>query len=76
MSKQKSKWIYMHTLNGRPAYFDGDQIVYGVNEVRCFCLSLQEIRKQQKQSDAWRKGMGYGPHSPYSYTKFRREDLP
>lgn len=49
------KWYYMHTLNGRPEFFDGSRVCYagqgGFVRIRqSLCLSLGQIRKEQKAS--------------------------
>ena len=68
------KSYYMPTIDGRPAEFDGTQIVfmnvYGKpNEV---CRSLKEIRRQQKQSIKWRSNFGVDPTlGKYGYFRVR-----
>ena len=66
------KSYYMHTIDGRPATFDGTQIVfmsfYGPpNKV---CHSLREIRRHEKQSIDWRSNFGVSP-TPGKYGYFR-----
>lgn len=52
---------YLHTLGGRPAYFDGQQIVFATRYGRAakLCGSLKEIRQQQKLSNEWRRQQGF-----------------
>jgi len=55
------KSYYMHTLNEKPAAFDGTQIVfmnfYGKpNKVY---RSLKEIRRHEKQATAYRAAQGF-----------------
>ncbi len=60
----KGNNYYLHTLDDKPAYFDGRQI--------CFCFQggdhrsrqrlvrdLKQIRKEQEASRRWRDEMGY-----------------
>ena len=54
---------YMHTIGGRPASFNGTQIVcmhfYGKpNKV---CRSLKEIRRHERRALAYRKDFGVSP---------------
>lgn len=58
-----SRKLYMHTLDGKPAYFDGEQIVYA--ELRdhwqddySVCVlrtSVDQIRKDQEASRKYRE---------------------
>ncbi len=48
---------YQHTINGKPAEFDGEQIVFSSkrnNAKYSICKSLKEIRKQQKLTKHFR----------------------
>lgn len=55
--------FYMHTLDGRPAYFDGEQIVYAndqatwedVSNVCVLRRSLRQIRADQRRTEQFRK---------------------
>lgn len=47
---------YIHTLDGRPAYFD-EQLWYAPNGIsleRLLVKDLKTVRKQQKMSEEWR----------------------
>lgn len=65
MSNNKSNSIYMHTANGCPAMFDGNQIVIvnryssGITLKSMFRNSLKEIRDEQWKAIDWRKRRGY-----------------
>lgn len=65
MSKKthRPKAYYMHLLEGRPAYFDGNQIVFlngSYNRVRQpLRKSLAEIRADQKATFDWRRAQGF-----------------
>lgn len=54
---------YMHTINGVPAFFSGEQICYGGNrqEARRFNIltkSLYQIKKEQRKSTQHRRSNG------------------
>lgn len=73
MSKT-SRMYYMHTLNGRPAYFN-EQIVfmmpgqYARNQ--WLCASLAVIRSQQRRSEEYRTrhGIPYRDNWKYGYVR-------
>ena len=65
-------YLYIHLLEGLPAFFDGEQLVYAGNSsndyVRELAFSVHQIRKEQKISRKFRlhtfqedkpQGMGY-----------------
>lgn len=60
MSK-KSKKYYLHTIDGCPAFFDGEMIVFasGRGFVCPLVDSLVTIRKQQKLSKEYRAALGF-----------------
>ena len=62
---------YMHTLNSKPAYFDGTQVVYFTRYGRAIPLvsSLKEIRKHQVKSFNYRLGKGYDDCGDTSYVR-------
>ena len=71
----KKKYMYMHTINGYPARYEGKegQICY-VEQRGSFIgklvPSLKQIRKEQKLSHAWRKEQGFDvKQSEYSYIR-------
>lgn len=57
---RKTKY-YMHTINGKPAIFDGDQVCYGHQGMNIAKLptSLKELRDEQAASIAWRRRQGF-----------------
>ena len=68
------KTFYMHTLNGRPAYYDGTKIVFAmrggyVRRGQWLCESLDEIRKQQRQSFRWRRDQGLDNRWDHGYVR-------
>jgi hypothetical protein len=50
---------YMHTLDGRPAYYNPGEQIYFAMRGKCQAVrlvdTLKEIHRQQKLSTAWRK---------------------
>ena len=64
---------YMHTLNGKPAYYDGERVGYGNSRTKLsLCRSLEEIRDQQIKSDLWLKKKGLcDPSWIYGYVMVR-----
>lgn len=73
----KSKTYYLHTIDGRPAYYvPGMQICY-INfygKPKPLVASLDQIRAEQKASSEWRKAQGYD-HGTKDYG-YRRVRLP
>lgn len=63
--------FYMHTLDGKPAYYvDGEQVCFIDSRPGKLARSLDEIRAQWTASEAWRKKRGYGPMIyPHGYKK-------
>ena len=57
---RKTKY-YMHTLDGKPACYDGDQICFMTHgtPLSRFPTSLAQVRQEQKSSDEWRQKQGY-----------------
>lgn len=51
--------LYMHTIEGHPAIFDGEQIVYSNREISLsdMKVSLIKIRQEQKRSKKFRKNL-------------------
>lgn len=66
---------YMHLLDGKPAYFDRDQVCFmmrgGFTRAKqTLCVSLKQIRSEQKRSGQWREQQGYSDHDwEYSYVR-------
>lgn len=65
--------IYIHTIDGHPAMFDGDQICfanfYGPGNTPCY--SLQEIRSQQQKSKTYRRKRNFDDSMKYGYVRYR-----
>jgi hypothetical protein len=68
---------FLHTVYGKPGYYDGDQIVY-VTQGRWgryplpLVASIDLIRAQQRLSDAWRTLHGFDNEpDKYSYVRVR-----
>jgi len=57
---------YMHTLYGKPAMFDGEQIVYGCDVVN-LVDRYELIRTHRRQAIAWRKRKGFAPFDRFEY---------
>jgi hypothetical protein len=56
----KTTIYYMHTLDNRPAYYDGQQIVFAMKSRPLrLCSSLRDVRMQQRLSDRWRLSQGF-----------------
>lgn len=50
---------YMHTLNGEPARFDGEQIIYARSRRPVpLATSLAQIRREQRATRAFRRRIG------------------
>lgn len=69
------KRYYIHTLNGRPAFFDGEQICYASKyqrEGNVASTSLKQIRREQIKSSKWRYEMfgENGMKHEYGYVRF------
>lgn len=63
------QYKYLHTLDGKPAYYNGDQIVYGA-QYTPLVNDLRTIKKQQQFSKEWRIKKGFGKVFPvYGYCK-------
>lgn len=63
----KARTYYLHTLDGRPAYFNGQQIASAtpggyVRRGQWLCSSLKEIREQREASRKWRAQQGFSDH--------------
>ncbi len=74
--KLPKKALYCHSIGGRPAkYLEGEQI-YFLNWNNHFSKSdcketLEEIRKEQKNSLKWRKEKGFDCEDAEEYGYFR-----
>ena len=70
---------YMHTIDGKPAYFDGEQLLFcgkGTPLSVLFVDSLKEIRANQQSSEIYRKHVlhDYSGYHGYGYIRFK-DDL-
>lgn len=64
---------YMHTINGRPATFDGYQICYAIfcGTANVLADSLRQIRKEQQITIRNRKRDGYEVNvGEYGYLRY------
>ena len=50
--------MYLHTLNGKPARFDGEQIIYTSRRRVPLARSLVQIRRERRVSAAFRRRIG------------------
>lgn len=68
-----SRTYYMHTLNGEPAYFDGDQVVFATfyGKAAPLARSLNQIRAEQRKSGEWREMQGFKDHDRYGHLRVR-----
>lgn len=67
-----SKTYYMHTIDGKPAFWSGDQICYASFFGRPDRLepSLKNIRKNERRSRKYRNDLGLSDNSRYGYFRF------
>lgn len=70
----------MHTLNGKPAFYqEGTYICYvneytrGLTTANMFKDSLKQIRAEQHASAEWQRENGGGVSSGYGYIRIRVE---
>lgn len=74
---KQGKSVYMHTLDGEPAYFAYDEQVCYANTrttvSQLFVDDLKTIRRQWALSEAWRKSANFTPclHE-HHYLRFKR----
>lgn len=65
--------VYMHTMDFRPAYFNGEQLVHAYRGMPLDDLlvnSLKEIRQQQKKATEFRRSHGWDADG-YGYMLFK-----
>lgn len=73
----KYKTVYMHTLDGLPAFYEPNkQVCYlgrGNGRAIEFPSSLKELREEWRKSEQWRVKKGFGPSTvrSHSYARFR-----
>lgn len=63
---------YMHTIDGKPATFDGWQICYATyyGKPNILCESLKQIRAEQKISRRNRLSRGWDDDFAYSHLRY------
>jgi hypothetical protein len=66
----------MHVLDGAPAYFDGDQIVFAAMEIRRLAKSLKQIRQERALDRKFSKKIGRVPEkeSAFRYIRIRVDE--
>lgn len=62
--RRRTEWMYMHTLDGRPAFYrDGTQVYFALADgpflQEWLVPTLGQLKREQAASDAWRKEQGY-----------------
>lgn len=62
--KKKVRVMYMHTIDGMPAFYqthqEAPQIVFvGARSRVVLCRSLVQIRREARATRKWRKASGY-----------------
>jgi hypothetical protein len=63
---------YLHTINGKPASFEGHQICYAsfYGKANNLCSSLKQIRKEQQITKTYRLKNGFHLKSDYGYLRY------
>jgi hypothetical protein len=82
--KPRTKTMYMHTLNGKPAFQGEHQICYavgysgGVLEIpRHLASSKATIQRRINKTVEWRKSMGYSVNElEYGYLAVKVQVIP
>lgn len=62
---------YLHTLNGQPAFFDGDQVVFACfyGKAAPLAASRRQIAKEQRKSRAYRAALHLEDGDRYGYRR-------
>ena len=63
---------YMHTIDGMPAAFDGDQICYRsfYGKAQPLCDDLAQIKREQQLTKKYRDSMGFSDYeTKYSHLR-------
>lgn len=58
----KKRILYMHTLNGKPATFSGDQICYAAPSKKypaTLATSMAQIRRERRATERFRRRHGF-----------------
>ena len=70
MKAKTKKYKYMHTLDGKPARFNGDQVCYAEKTWPANLVSkLETIREHQSKSAKWRASKNYPTFFMYDYIR-------
>lgn len=76
---KKTKWFYMHTIEGVPSqYIPGEQIVYangtrGQAGVTRLAESIKQIKQEQRLSSSWRRKRNFDDEpGKYGYVRIAR----
>ena len=64
MKKAELTPMYLHTIRGKPAFYDGMQICCGFvggrhRNRQPLCVSLRQIRREQRSAVEWRWDHGF-----------------
>lgn len=61
---------YLHTIDRKPAYFDGHQIVYATKGRAIKLVSdLKQIKREQRASHLWRQSKGLELFNDYGHMR-------
>lgn len=66
---------YMHTIEGQPGFFDGEQVCFMCpcsqrrRDVNLVCTSLEQIRREQAASTEYRERHKFGNDTTYGYVR-------
>ena len=71
-----SRSLYMHTLDGRPAFFQDGWIVFAGNEIPRLETSLQAIRSNELKCIDNRNEAGFSDNSNYGYVRIKKTAIP
>jgi hypothetical protein len=73
--KPKATCFYMHLMDGVPATFERDCLVYTPKYVRRLAISLKQIRDEQRRSSAFYRERHGADVSIYGYVRIARTAL-
>ncbi len=73
-----NKSIYIHILEGRPAFFNGQQLCFvtegGGGKGAPVAYSLRQIRDEHRKSADYRRRKGYDTDLEVGYRRYRITD--
>lgn len=73
----KNDSLYMHTLDGKPAYFyessDGDHIIYAGDEMPRLAASLAQIKSEQQRTRDTYNRIDMQCDSKFGYIRINRK---